>query len=123
MPYEALYESWTRAYTAPSRRTCTLSFVIAVCGWIGIVVSFMLRLYAMLSTNGIAKLSPGCAMYANLPKRSIIHSSACGTIMTQNIAPMCAPSRPTVMSRRASARRAGKRGSSRRERSIVCAEE
>ena len=98
MPYEARYASSTFAYTAPSSCTCTLSRVIAVCGWIGNVVSLSERLYATLSMNGIAKFSPGealqrseaplsgacqlCAGMAaahmrwNLPKRSIDHSSA-----------------------------------------------
>ena len=62
MPYEARYASSTFAYTAPSSCTCTLSRVIAVCGWIGNVVSLSERLYATLSMNGIAKFSPGEAL-------------------------------------------------------------
>ena len=62
IPYEARYASSTFAYTAPSSCTCTLSRVIAVCGWIGNVVSLSERLYATLSMNGIAKFSPGEAL-------------------------------------------------------------
>mmetsp|Transcript_47581 Transcript_47581/g.94393 ORF Transcript_47581/g.94393 Transcript_47581/m.94393 type:complete len:246 (+) Transcript_47581:359-1096(+) len=44
MPYDALYESTTLQYTAPSSETCTLSLVMAVCGWMAMDPSLRDRL-------------------------------------------------------------------------------
>ncbi len=46
---------------------------------------------------GIAKLRPGVAVWLNLPKRSICHSSAWGTMSRTEF--QLRPSRPTVISR------------------------
>ncbi len=85
---------------------------MAVCGWMGMVFSLSDRLYAIFSMNGIEKLSPGVAVREYRPKRSICHSSACGTMRTTEF--QCRPSRPMTMSRAPSAR--AKRGRLRRLR-------
>ena len=67
-------------YKTPSIVNDTLSFVMAACLWIGMVSSLSECTYAILSTNGISKWSPGESTVRKRPKRSITYALFSGTM-------------------------------------------